>query len=64
MHKFEIFVLSILNLRHMATSKQAELHTHASCNGVPLVWGSLRLALISIQLHAVLANKKACNLIH
>jgi len=27
----------------MATSKQADIQ-HASCNAVPLVWGSLRLA--------------------
>ena len=25
----------------------ADRHTHASCNAVPLVWGSLRLAPIS-----------------
>ena len=28
----------------MATNKQASIHTHAVCNAVTLVWGSLRLA--------------------
>ena len=31
----------------MATSKQTDIHTHV-CNAVPLVWGSLRLAPITI----------------
>ena len=31
------------NLWYMATSKQADIHTHV-CNAVTLVWGSLRLA--------------------
>ena len=30
----------------MATSKLTDRHTHASCNAVLLVWGSLRLAPI------------------
>ena len=30
----------------MQASKQADIHTHASCNTVPLVWGLLRLAPI------------------
>ena len=30
--------------------KQTNRHTHASCNGVPLVWGSLRLASLEPRL--------------
>ena len=46
MRKFEIYVRIHsfnLNLLYMATCKQADVHTHRSCNAVPLVWGSLRL---------------------
>ena len=35
-----------LNFRYMAASRHTYIHTHASCNAVTLVWGSLRLALI------------------
>ena len=47
MCKFETLHISSFNLnfRYTATSRHA-LHTHASCNAVPLVWGSLRLAPI------------------
>ena len=35
----------------------ASRHTHASCNAVPLVWGSLRLApIIAFVTHLVLNN--------
>ena len=49
--KFEMYVyLRIcsfnLNFRYMATHKQANWHTHVSCNAVPLVWGSLKLTRI------------------
>ena len=30
--------------RYMASRRQTDLRTHASCNAVTLVWGSLRLA--------------------
>ena len=31
----------------MAANVQTNQHTHASCNAVPLVWGSLRLTPIN-----------------
>ena len=37
-----------LNFRYMATSKQADIHTHVR-NAVTLVWGSLRLAPMRIS---------------
>ena len=46
--KFEMqvylrFCLSNLNFRYMTSRTYADRHTHASCNVVTLVWGSLRL---------------------
>ena len=34
----------VLAYGHTYVSKQTDRHTHASCNAVPLVWGSLRFA--------------------
>ena len=42
----------------MATYKQMDRHTHASCNAVPLVWGSLRLVPINTADHRSLATSK------
>ena len=33
----------------MAASKQASKHTHTSANAIMLVWGSLRLAPITVN---------------
>ena len=33
---------------HTYANRQIDRHTHASCNAVPLVWGSLRLTPINI----------------
>ena len=34
-------------------ASRSYMYTHASCNAVPLVWGSLRLAPIIVSLSTV-----------
>jgi len=52
MNKFSVY-------GHVRRQTQTGIHTHASCNAVPLVWGSLRLAPISFtvpSMHRVYTN--------
>ena len=39
--------------QYMATRKQTDIHTHASCNAVMLAWGLLRLVPITCKLYTV-----------
>ena len=53
---------SVYGLTYVRTyvRRQTDIHTHASCNAVTLVWGSLRLAPINYrtaQDHTYFLNK-------
>ena len=43
-----LFPFVKLNFRYMGANRQTDRHTHASRNAVTLVWGSLRLAPITM----------------
>ena len=53
-HPFVQFKFSVYG--HKQTSKQADIHTHVR-NAVTLVWGSLRLAPIRLNLLPILTDK-------
>jgi len=42
--------VSVRSIWYMASRMQTDIHTHASCNAVMLVWGSLRLAPMNVYL--------------